>query len=90
VHPDGRLAALGGTVGNVHLWDLKANILSTSFQTEKVIFFDLTESKTLLILSNSMIMVIRSRAGALGLRTLKFLIREIARSICTRLRPQRS
>lgn len=35
VHPDGRLAALGGTAGNVHLWDLKANSLSTSFQTEK-------------------------------------------------------
>lgn len=35
IHPDGRLLALGGTVGNIHLWDLKSNSLSITFQTEK-------------------------------------------------------
>jgi len=43
VHPDGRLLALGGTVGNIHLWDLKSNSLSVSFQTEKQNIIDLID-----------------------------------------------
>lgn len=43
IHPDGRLLALGGTQGNVHIWDLRENKLVKNLEHSQKVMMNIVD-----------------------------------------------